>query len=579
MPGGRLGGFDLRRMVAFATGCLERHRAEVDRLNVYPVPDGDTGTNLLLTLRSAQAHVEKVDASSLSEVSEALAEGSLLGARGNSGVILSQIFRGLARTFQGKREADGLEFGMALYEGVQSAYRAVVKPVEGTILTVAREAARKAVEMGRRGKDVVAVLREAWAAARESLARTPEFLPILKRAGVVDAGGQGFVYILEGLVVALVGEEGSALLTDYQSTYQTVVRTEPEPELQLQSQPESEPGLLLQPQSQAGDSWRLYPYDLVALVRVRGGADARLLRDRLGEWGESLLVVGEDPLVKVHIHTARPDRVLALLMDEGDLAEAQVEDMRLGEERWRTVQGGTGAADARLSAADAGIGTADAGIRLGVVAVVPGPGWARLMASLGATVVDGGPTMNPSTRDLLQAVTAAEGKRVLVLANHVNAVAAARQMAAISPVPVDVVASPSPCHGLAALIAFNPDGDGAEVRKAMEAAMRGIRTGQVVRAVRDFTWEGQPIREGDALGLMDDTPVVVHPSPEGALLKLLELLVTEDVAVVSVFCGTGVGAEERTALAVRLAEKYPGLQVEVHDGGQPLQEYMVAVER
>ncbi|MEW5934795.1 MAG: DAK2 domain-containing protein, partial [Bacillota bacterium] len=285
MPG-RIGGWDLRRMIGLATRYLERYRAEVDQLNVFPVPDGDTGTNLLLTMRSAQAEMERVSSSSLAEMSNALARGSLLGARGNSGVILSQIFRGLARTFEGKGEADGLDLGLALQEGVQAAYRAVVRPVEGTILTVAREAARRAVEVGRRTRDAVAVLREAWAGARETLGRTPDLLPVLKKAGVVDAGGQGLVYILEGLLAALVGEEGSAQLV------------EPEP-------------VSVSPGQEVG----AFPYDLVATLRGEGKQSR--LAQALGHMGDSLVVAEDGNLVRVHIHTAYPDRVLALLLDEG----------------------------------------------------------------------------------------------------------------------------------------------------------------------------------------------------------------------------------------------------------------------
>lgn len=519
-------------MVAVATRCLERHRVEVDQLNVFPVPDGDTGTNLLLTLRSAQAELDKVASSSLAEVSGALARGSLLGARGNSGVILSQIFRGLARTFEGKREADGFEVGMALQEGVQAAYRAVVRPVEGTILTVAREAARRAVEVGRRGRDVVTVLREAWKGARESLSRTPDLLPVLKKAGVVDAGGQGFVYILEGLVTALVGEEGSAQLTDY-----------------LVGEDLGEGGSALPAEVVASPEAGEFPYDLVALWR--GPVAEERLREELAGWCDSLVVAQDGELVKVHLHTPEPDRALGILLRYGSLLEARVEDMR-------------------RSALEP--------IPLQVVAVAPGPGWRALLENLGAVVVDGGPTMNPSASELLAALERARAREVILLPGHPNALAVSHQVAALSRVPVEVIPAVSAPQALAALLAFNAEFSREENRQAMEAARQGVKTGLVTRAVRDGIVGELAVREGDVLGFLEEEAVAAAPAPEEAILQLLERAKAEEAGAITLFYGAGVPEEAASSLAERVRQRYPGALVEVHAGGQPLHEYIVSLE-
>ncbi|MEW6546332.1 MAG: DAK2 domain-containing protein [Bacillota bacterium] len=527
MPG-RIGGWDLRRMIGLATRYLERHRAEVDQLNVFPVPDGDTGTNLLLTMRSAQAEMEKVGSSSLDEVSGALARGSLLGARGNSGVILSQIFRGLARTFEGKREADGLDLGLALQEGVQAAYRAVVRPVEGTILTVAREAARRAVEVGRRTRDAVAVLREAWTVARETLGRTPDLLPVLKKAGVVDAGGQGLVYILEGLLAALVGEEGFAQMV------------EPEP-------------VSVAVPGYAGPS----PYDLVATIRGKGKWSR--LRQDLQALGDSLVLAEDNDVVRIHIHTACPDRVLALLVDQG-LVEARVEDMRLQV----------------ASLAPAAEGQPETGVA--VVAVAPGEGWAEILGSLGVVVVPGGPTMNPSASELLEAVGQTSAREVIILPGHPNAWAVARQVASLSRVPVQVVPALSGPQVMAAALAFNPDLGAGENVRCMQAAVGGVKTAQVARAVRDSAAGEVPVRRGDAVGFLEDQLVVAAPTCEEAVLALLERAVTGSSTAVTLFYGAGVEPPAAARVADRVRARYPQLLVEVHYGGQPLHHYVISVE-
>lgn len=524
---GRIGGWDLRRMIGLATRYLENHRAEVDQLNVFPVPDGDTGTNLLLTMRSAQAEMDKVASASLDEVSGALARGSLLGARGNSGVILSQIFRGLARTFEGKREADGFDLGMALHEGVQAAYRAVVRPVEGTILTVAREAARRAMEVGRRTRDAVAVLREAWHVARETLGHTPDLLPVLKKAGVVDAGGQGFVYILEGLLAALVGEEGSAQMV------------EPAPV----SLPDAEVGA--------------FPYDVVATLR--GKAKWTRLRQELSELGDSVVVAEEGDLARVHLHTACPDRVLSLLVEEG-MVEARVEDMRLQVSSRAVVPDG------------------EPHSAVAVVAVVAGEGWGEILGSLGVAVVPGGATMNPSASELLEAVSRVGAREVIVLPGHPNAHAVARQVASLSKIPVQVVPALSPPQELAAALAFNPDLETAENVRNMQAAVGAVTTGLVTRAVRDSAVADVSVRKGDAVGFLEDDLAVAAPTCEEALLALLQRAVTPDSSAITIFYGAGVESRAAARVAERVRARYPGVLVEVHYGGQPLHHYVISVE-
>ena len=532
---------------------LEVHRASVDALNVFPVPDGDTGTNMALTLGAALRQAETSATPTVGTVAEGAARGALMGARGNSGVILSQLLHGFARAVRDQQHIGAAELAAGLSAAAEAARRSVTTPVEGTILTVATAAATAAAAAAERGDDLVAVLDAALEETRAAVARTPEQLPILKQAGVVDAGAQGYLLVIEGAARYLHGLPVAA------------------------DQPAVTDAALHMAHVAHGDD---YGYCTEFAV-VGPDLDLATLRDAIAQLGESTLVVGDEGLVHIHVHTADPGRVLSYAAPLGRLHQVKIESMQ--EQHDRFVAQASAAAGARPGAVDAAppplVRRPTMAGRTGVVAVAPGEGLAAVFRSLGADiVVPGGQTMNPSTEELLTAIDALPQHDVLLLPNNDNVLAAAAQARALSRKAVTIVPTRTVPQGTAALVAYSADGDAASNAAAMEKAAAGVRTGEITVAVRDAQMEGLAVRAGEVLGVLDGRPVCAGADRDAVALDLLERMGARDADVLTLYYGRDVTEREAHALARRVRERYGGPDVEVISGGQPHYPYIISIE-
>lgn len=584
----------LKQMILRAAARLDAEKDAVNALNVFPVPDGDTGTNMSMTLTSANREVERAGDRTVGEVAAALAQGSLMGARGNSGVILSQLFRGFAKYLDGKVSIDGRDLARALQEGVDTAYKAVMKPVEGTILTVAREAAAAAQQASRKDRSAAAVMRAAVEAAEAALAKTPELLPVLKKAGVVDSGGKGLTVIYHGYYEALSGEASDV------PTVPTEVRPDEEP---ARARHDVSPASQVAFKVDEEISDIRFPYDCEFFIRrYKDGPPIPMdhIARELEQWGDSIYVVGSEDLAKVHVHASNPGPVLSLAIQYGDLIDIVIHNMReQHEDLLRHAQpapagvastGLAGAADHPGGSAQAG-NPADAAHAdapgpqeeqpTAVVAVAAGEGMAQIFRSLGVSqVIEGGQTMNPSTQDLLDAVERCPSRQVFLLPNNKNIILAAEQVVALTEKKVYVVPTRSVPEGISAMVAWMPDEeDGERLFSSMKQAIAGVQTGEVTYAVRDTVYEDLEIRQGDILGLWNGRIRKVGKEPEAVLTELLEAMVAEAGGeVIAVYYGNGINAERAEAVAEQLRERFPDHEVEMQYGGQPLYHYVFSLE-
>jgi uncharacterized protein len=513
----------------FATDYLGVFIDEVNALNVYPVPDGDTGTNMHLTLQSVRRQLIDDAPEGMADVAHALAYGSLLGARGNSGVILSQVLKGFAEGVKGHAKLDAATVAQALRGATKTAYAAVMKPVEGTILTVVREAA-EAVAEPLPDEAPVALLQRALVAGHASLERTPEQLPILKQAGVVDAGGLGFLRMLEGVIAAF---EGAPL---------------PEP-----------PKVTVRAQQQfEEEAFGFCTEFLLSGVEV----ETREIQDAVAPFGDSLLVVGAEGFVKGHIHTEEPERLLALVGKYGNMVRSKVEDM--SEQHSEIL-------------ADIDMGAAEPP-KTGLVAVSNGYGLTKAFRSLGARVVGGGQTNNPSVQDIADAVRSLGASDVIVMPNNKNIIMAARRVdELVADKRVLVLPTRTIGQGLAAAVLFSEDQDAEALMPGMERAVEGARTLEVTTASRDATIDGVEVREGSFIGLLDTVLTHTADTAEDCLLAMLADVVDE-VDIGSLFYAPAVGEEAAQALAERIAEAHPDLELDVHGGGPDLYPYLLVLE-
>ena len=567
----RLSGAKLRHLIVAAASELEANKAAVDALNVFPVPDGDTGTNMNLTMQSAVRELGKSKEDTVEEVGKAISLGSLMGARGNSGVILSQLFRGIGRGLEGHDDLTATEFAQALQSGVDTAYKAVMRPVEGTILTVAREMARAATRSARAGASIEALLAEALAGAETALARTPDLLPVLKQAGVVDAGGKGLVFILAGMVRGLAGEVSGEL------TGSLIANEVVAPALSVAGP--------------AATHFRIdedlgeitYAYDTQVLVR---GTDLAIdaLREELGQFGDSMLVVGTAEVVKVHIHTNNPGLVLETCLRYGTLSDVTIENMR---DQYEAIKhdraAGNGetkpAPEAQPSQPPMILSIDMPAKQVGVVTVAAGDGIERILRSLGADVViSGGQTMNPSTEELIAGIESAGTDDVLLVPNNSNILMAAQQAVELTQKRVSVVPTRDVPQGIAALLAYNPLTDALTNRDRMTAAMQRVKTGEITYAVRSTKFNGWDIAEGDILAIVGDDIVATGNDPNEVLAVLLAKLVDADSEFVTLLYGSDVASQAADAAVARVERDYPSIEVECHRGGQPLFYYLVSVE-
>jgi DAK2 domain fusion protein YloV len=561
----RLDGLLFSQMIYLGAKKLHNNVRVVDSLNVFPVPDGDTGTNMNLTLTSGVEELTRKKSARIGDTAAALARGLLMGARGNSGVILSQLFRGFSKAVNGKDAINARQFAEALKAGVDSAYQAVMKPVEGTILTVAREAADMAVRAARTTDDLVSLMENIYEQAKTSLNRTPELLPILKEVGVVDSGGQGLLFIYEGFLRALRGEavldrEEKPVTSAAQADLDAMVEEHHHAQLHMKTEDIR------------------FGYCTEFMIRIKDSTEPNkkafsemAFRSQLDKMGDSLLVISDDELVKVHIHAEEPGKVLNYAQQFGSLHRLKIENMReqhaniLKEEERKS---GTTAAEA-----------APKKVPYGLIAVAAGEGIAEIFRSLGVqSIVEGGQTMNPSTEDFVNAIQGLQADNVIILPNNSNIIMAAQQAAMLADKPVAVIPTKSVPQGMAALVAFNGGADLEGNRQAMTDAIETVKTGLVTFAVRDTKMNDVDIKEGDYIGIAEKEIVTSQADMMGTAKSLLHHLVDEETGIVTIMYGEGATQEQAQALALLLTADYPDTDVEVLDGGQPLYPFIFAVE-
>jgi hypothetical protein len=538
-------GQGFKRLVKAALGWLQHHQTAINVLNVYPVPDGDTGTNMVLTMRSAWAEIEDSPERNVGRVAHDMAHGALMGARGNSGVILSQIWRGFSRSLDETDILRSEDLVSACQEAAATAYKGVVKPVEGTILTVASAVADAATRAQEKTDNLISVLEHMVFAAHDAVILTPSLLPVLAEAGVVDAGGQGLFIILEGMLRHMRGEavEEDILLTE---------------SVHLLSEGLA-PGELG------------FEYDVQFLL-VGEGLDVDAIRTHIASLGDCPLVVGDPTTIKVHVHVSDPGIPISYGASLGSLRDVVVEDMRAQYQDF-LVERQLSRSDATAPGASRAIG------EIGVVAVVPGEGLARVFESLGVgAVVVGGQTMNPSTKDLLEAIERLPTDQAIILPNNGNVVMAAEQSCELSDKTVAVVPSRFVPQGIAALLALNYQADLETNVEAMQRAMEDVETGEITLATRSATVNGVAVADGEVIGLHNGELKVSGATIEEVTRDVLSAMDSRDREIITLYYGEDIGEEEAHELADLLREDWPGQDIEVIPGGQPHYHYIISVE-
>lgn len=548
-----INGIQFADMIQMGAHHLFQNADYVDALNVFPVPDGDTGTNMNLSMTSGAketaAHVNE----HIGKTAQALSKGLLMGARGNSGVILSQLFRGFGKSIEQLDVVTAKQFADALNYGVETAYKAVMKPVEGTILTVAKDSARKAVEVSEDVEDIRELMEAIVVEAKKSLDRTPDLLPVLKEVGVVDSGGQGLLFVYEGFLASLKGEELPSKTVG--SSMDDLVSAEHHMSVQ---------GFMDTADIEFG-------FCTEFMVRFEDGKktfDETAFRNDLSEYGDSLLVISDDEIAKIHIHSETPGEVLTYGQQYGDLIKIKIENMR--QQHTEIVgEGFTTNTTAKKVEKHP----------YAIVTVAMGLGVAELLKSLGASaVIEGGQTMNPSTEDIVKAVEAVGAERVLILPNNKNIVMAAEQAAEILGIEAAVVSTKTIPQGMAAILAFNPQATVEENKNNMTSAYAHVKTGQVTFAVRDTSIDGVEIKKDDFMALAEGKIVLSNPSLKDVTTSLIQTLMDEEAEIVTVIYGEDVKEEEANEFAAFIEEQYKDVEVEVYSGKQPLYPYILSVE-
>lgn len=549
-----LDGKHFARMIQSGAQNLQNNVEFVDALNVFPVPDGDTGTNMNLSMSSGAKEVGTKETENIGEVGQLLARGLLMGARGNSGVILSQLFRGFAKSIEGKTVVDSEEFAAAFQAGVETAYKAVMKPIEGTILTVAKESAEKALNIAKTEKDVTLVMKAVLEEAKASLKRTPDLLPILKEVGVVDSGGQGLVIIYEGFLASLEGKN-LPNVTEVQPSMNELVNAEHHKNAQ---------GHMNTEDIKFGYCTEfMVKFDDNKLASFPFSEEA--FRNDLSEFGDSLLVVADDDLVKVHIHAEHPGEVLTYGQRYGSLINLKIENMR---EQHSTIVQKTEKPSLPKKQKE-----------YGIVTVAMGQGVSALLESIGATVVlQGGQTMNPSTEDLVKAIEDTKAKKVIILPNNSNIVMTAEQAADVVGKDVVVVPSKTVPQGMTALLSFNAERNLAQNKQEMTNALENVKSGQVTYAVRDTTIDGIEIKKDDFIGIHEGKIVTKAHSSLEAVQLLLSKMIDENDEILTVLYGEETNGEDIAKLEQHIDEKFEDVEFEIHEGKQPVYQYIVAVE-
>ena len=539
-------------MVRVATHRLGRNAEFINSLNVFPVPDGDTGTNMNLTIESGAKAVSENPSNSVGDLTESLAKGMLMGARGNSGVISSQLFRGVYKATQGMQTLNAQELANAFSNGVATAYKAVMKPVEGTILTVARVAAQEGANKANETDDVEEVMKAIVEGAKAALKTTPDLLPVLKQVGVVDSGGQGLLFIYEGFLEGLLGE-------DFADRYQP---DEGEMDEMINAMHHQSVQSQLATQDIDHGYCTEIMVDLTADMPDKKPFNLEEFRDHLSKLGDSLLAVSDDEVAKVHIHTEHPGAIFEYGSQFGQLGKIKIDNMRIQHE---TIVNNN---EEQQESVD-----------FAVIAVASGNGIRKLFESEGVNrIISGGQTMNPSTQDIIDAIKKSGAKKAIVLPNNGNIVMAAKQAAEVSDIPVGIVPTKTISQGLTAMLSFDADDTLENNVDNMTDSLEDVVSGEVTKANRDTTINGIEIHENDFLGIIDGDIQVAEKDLVQSTVDMVEKMLDEDSEIITVMFGRDSNKEEANQVVSALEEKHDDLEFEVHNGGQPVYNFLISVE-
>lgn len=555
----------LARMFLAGAKNLDSKKDWINELNVFPVPDGDTGTNMTMTIMSAAKEVSSLTNPTMAELAKAISSGSLRGARGNSGVILSQLFRGFCKVIKEYDEIDVTILCEACQKAVETAYKAVMKPKEGTILTVAKGAAEKALELSDETEDVVTFVEEVIKQAEYVLDQTPEMLPVLKQAGVVDSGGQGLVQVLKGAYDALIGKE-----IDYT----------------IEGAPTGAAPAKISAETEAEIKFGYCTEFIIVLNAPMSDNEEHAYKAFLESIGDSIVVVADDEIVKTHVHTNDPGLALQKALTFGSLSKIKIDNMR--EEHQEKLIKDSQKLAAQQKAEEEAYEAAQADEKtnnmpakeMGFVSVSIGEGMNEVFRGLGVDyLIEGGQTMNPSTEDMLNAIEHVNAKTVFILPNNKNIIMAANQAVdLVEDKQIIVIPTKTIPQGITALVNYIPDHSAEENKEQMMAEIENVKTGQVTYAVRDTEIDGKTIKQNDFMGIGDKSILSVGTDLRATTLEMVDAMVDEDSAIVSIYFGSDSGEDSANELAAAIEEKYPDVEVEVNDGGQPIYYYVISVE-
>ena len=555
----------LARMFLAGAKNLDSKKDWINELNVFPVPDGDTGTNMTMTIMSAAKEVSSLTDPTMAELAKAISSGSLRGARGNSGVILSQLFRGFCKVIKEYDEIDVTILCEACQKAVETAYKAVMKPKEGTILTVAKGAAEKALELSDETEDVVTFVEEVIKQAEYVLDQTPEMLPVLKQAGVVDSGGQGLVQVLKGAYDALIGKE-----IDYT----------------IEGAPAGAAPAKISAETEAEIKFGYCTEFIIVLNAPMSDNEEHAYKAFLESIGDSIVVVADDEIVKTHVHTNDPGLALQKALTFGSLSKIKIDNMR--EEHQEKLIKDSQKLAAQQKAEEEAYEAAQADEKtnnmpakeMGFVSVSIGEGMNEVFRGLGVDyLIEGGQTMNPSTEDMLNAIEHVNAKTVFILPNNKNIIMAANQAVdLVEDKQIIVIPTKTIPQGITALVNYIPDHSAEENKEQMMAEIENVKTGQVTYAVRDTEIDGKTIKQNDFMGIGDKSILSVGTDLRATTLEMVDAMVDEDSAIVSIYFGSDSDEDSANELAAAIEEKYPDVEVEVNDGGQPIYYYVISVE-
>lgn len=547
----------LSRMFLAGAKNLEAKKEWINELNVFPVPDGDTGTNMTMTIMSAASEVSALDDPDMETLAKAISSGSLRGARGNSGVILSQLLRGFTRSVRKASVLDAPAIAAAMEKAVETAYKAVMKPKEGTILTVAREAAVKASEIAGEADDLLPFFETVFAHAEETLARTPEMLPVLKEAGVVDSGGQGLLEVLRGSIDGYLGKEVDYSDFEKRSGASSVTK--------------------ISPQAEADIKFGYCTEFIILLDKEMPEGEEHKFKEFLTSIGDSIVLVADDEIVKVHVHTNHPGQAIERALTYGALSRMKIDNMR-EEHQEKLIKDAEKLA--REQAEKEASVEAQEEKEAGFIAVSAGQGLTEIFKELGVDyLIEGGQTMNPSTEDMLNAIDRVRAKTIYIFPNNKNIVLAANQARDLTEdKEIVVVPTKTVPQGITAMISYVPEKSSGENQEAMTEAISKVRTGQITYAVRDTRIDDKEIHEGDIMGIGDHGILAVGSSREEVAEATVDAMMTDDAEVISIYYGADTSEEKAESLAASVEEKYPDCEVELSRGGQPIYYYIISVE-